>query len=122
VHSFDSDEIEQWNLGHTHDHTPRLRSYLSLRTIDEVDSSIIRYGVDYLLSRKYHVSVSHSYELEEGESRNVSLVLTRRLPQMLLMLGVDVDPVENDTSIGIALAAEGTGRGAPDANPFLRDE
>lgn len=122
VHSFDSDEIEQWNLGLTLDHTPRLRSYLSLRTIDEVDSSIIRYGVDYLLSRKYHVSVSHSYELEEGESRNVSLVLTRRLPQMLLMLGVDVDPVENDTSIGIALAAEGTGRGAPDANPFLRDE
>lgn len=120
THSFDSNKIEQWNIGINMDHTPRLSSFIEIRYIDHADSLLLRYGVDYLLSAKYHVSVTQSYDLEENEGRDVSILVTRRLPRMLLMMAVSYDTLAGSTSVGLSLVPEGVGgSGRPSRNPFL---
>ncbi len=119
-HSFDTDEIEQWNLGISLNHSPDFTTFYMLRRIDEIDSYLFRYGFDYKISPTYHLGFAHSYDIEEHRSRNLSVSLTRRLPRWLLMVVANFDTVGEETSIGVALSPEGAGgRAAPDRNPFL---
>jgi hypothetical protein len=119
-YSTESDKLERWNAGLTLDHTPRLTSFMTYRRIDPLDSSIIRYGFDYLLTKKYHVGFSQSFDLEESNSRNVTMTVTRRLPRWLLIVTLDFDTIDDSTSVGVALAPEGlSGPGGVTHNPFL---
>jgi lipopolysaccharide assembly outer membrane protein LptD (OstA) len=118
-YSFDSSRVEQWNLGLVLDHSPRLNTFIETRYIDSLSSHILRYGINYLLTPKYHVSISQGFDIERSQTRNISVVLTRRLPRWVFMLAIDYDTLGNEQSIGIALAPEGMdNRGAPSAVPF----
>ncbi|MBI1373778.1 MAG: LPS assembly protein LptD [Phycisphaera sp.] len=119
-YSFEDNELVRTNLGITFDHTPRLTSFVMYRDIEPLSSSLLRYGFDYQLTSKYFITMAHSWDIEHGESRSVSLTLTRRLPRWLLIVSFDIDTVEDITSAGIALVPEGLGGdGNPGRNPFL---
>lgn len=119
-YNFDNDDIAQWNLGFTLDHTPRLATFIFYRDIEAIESAIIQYGFEYLLTPKYQMAYVQSYDTEHGENRNVTLTVTRRLPRWLLVVALDFDQIEDITSIGVALAPEGFGgSGDISRNPFL---
>ncbi len=113
----DSGELERWNVGANIDHTPRFRSFGQVRSIDVVNSTIMRFGFDYRLTTKYRVEVAQSFDLEDNESRDTSVTLTRRMPRWLLMLALNVDSLTGETSVGVAVSPEGLGGGR--RNPFL---
>jgi lipopolysaccharide assembly outer membrane protein LptD (OstA) len=120
-YSFDNTQVEQWNVGLVLQHDPRLSSFIQHRAIDAVSSSILTWGFDYLLTPKYHISFSHGYDFANNESSSLGVLLTRRMPRMLVMVGFDYSPIDGDTSIGIAISPEGLGgSGDPERNPFLR--
>jgi len=119
-YSFDTSEVERWNASMTLDHNPRLSSFAELRHISDLDTLILRYGFDYLLSAKYHLSFSQSFDFDREEVRDLNVTLTRRLPRMLFEITASVDEVGDVSSIGVALVPEGGGgRGQPAANPFI---
>jgi hypothetical protein len=118
-YGFEEDRVERYNFGFTLDHTPRLTSFVQYRQIEAVEEAIVRYGFDYMLTPKYFVRFSQTYDLEAHKNRNITLYLTRRLPSWLMMLVFDVDTIDDSTSAGIALSPEGVGAGRPDRNPFL---
>ncbi|MEX2670801.1 MAG: LPS assembly protein LptD [Phycisphaeraceae bacterium] len=119
-YSFDSDEVERWNAGAMMDHTPRLSSFINYREIERLDSALVRYGFEYLMTSKYHVGFSQSYDVERNRLRNLTVTLTRRMPRWLLIVAFDHDSIGDVTSAGIALAPEGFGGpGRPERNPFL---
>jgi hypothetical protein len=120
TYSFDDSEVEQWNWGLQYDHNPRLTSFMTIRRIDHRDSTILRYGFDYLLSSKYHLSLSQSLDLERNNNRSINFRITRRFPRVLVMLAFSYDEVGDITSVGLALVPEGVpGRGNPENNPFI---
>lgn len=121
LYSFDNDRVERYDLGLTIDHSPRFSTFVMYRSITALDSDIVRYGFEYLLTPKYHVSVSQSFDINYGQNRDLTVIVTRRMPQWLLMVTVNLDTIDNDLSAGIALAPEGTGAGLlkPSNNPFL---
>ena len=125
TYSFDSDRTEAWNAGLTMDHNPTLSSFAQVRYLNRVDamdtdSLLLRYGVEYLLSAKYHLAVAQTIDLERDDSRDISFVVTRRLPRMLLRVAFSYDTIENTTSVGLALTPEGLGgSGDPARNPFI---
>jgi len=122
TYNFDTSNIEQWNWGLTYDHNPRLTSFMQIRRIDQRDSTILRYGIDYLLSAKYHLALSQSLDLDRDDNRSVDVRLTRRFPRMLVTLAFSYDEVGDITSVGLALVPEGVGgRGDADRNPFITD-
>lgn len=119
-YSFESDTVERWNYGIKLAHHPRLTSFGQVRRIDELDSTVFQYGFDYLVSPKYHLAFAQSFDLDRGRNRDLEVLVTRRLPRMLLMLAFSYDSVDDTTSVGIALTPEGLGgSGAPEDNPFL---
>ncbi len=119
-YSFESDTVERWNYGIKLAHHPRLTSFGQVRRIDALDSTVFQYGFDYLVSPKYHLAYAHSFDLDRGRNRDMEVLITRRMPRMLLMLAFSYDSVDDTTSVGIALTPEGLGgRGAPEDNPFL---
>lgn len=123
TYSMESNDVERWNAGFLLDHTPKLTSFIQYRNIHALDSSLIRYGFEYLLTPKYHVGFAHSYDLGLHRNRSVTLSLTRRLPRWLMITTVDFDQIEDVTSVGLALVPEGIGgRGSPSRNPFLFDQ
>lgn len=118
-YSFESDQVERWNAGLALDHTPRLTTFVNLREIDYLNSLIVRYGVEYLLTPKYHVAFAQTFDIHEGTSRNVDVVVTRRLPRWLLIAAISFDTIDESTSVGVALAPEGfAGKGNVGRNPF----
>ncbi len=121
-YAFESSRVEQWNLGIALQHTPRLNSFIESRQIRSVDSHVLRYGLEYLLTRKYHIAITHAFDLDQSQSRNVSLLITRRLPRWLLMVSLDFDTVAGEQTVGIALAPEGFGgsRARSANNPFMQ--
>lgn len=119
-YNLDRNEIEQWNIGFQLDHDPRLSSFTTLRLIDEVDSFILSYGFEYMLTPKYQIAFSQAFDIHRSQTRNITLTVTRRLPRWLLMVAFDFDTVGDVSSIGIALAPEGIhGPGSVTRNPFL---
>ena len=120
TYSFDSSRVERWDWGIVYDHNPHLTGFLRIRRIDALDSLILQYGVEYLLSAKYHAAISQSLDLEDDETREINVELTRRFPQMLVKLAVSYDDIRNVASVGVALYPEGApGSGSPERNPFI---
>jgi len=120
TYSFDSSEIQQWNWGLTYDHNPRLTSFMRIRRIDARDTTILHYGIDYLLSAKYHLALAQSIDLADNDNRAVNVRLTRRFPRMLVTLAFSFDEIGDVASVGLALTPEGAGgQGAADRNPFV---
>ena len=116
---YDPGQVLQWNAGLVYDHTPRFSSFVQARSIDILDSTILRYGVEYLFTPKYHVALSHAFDFEHQGTRSIAMTVTRRLPRWLLIVGANYDPIGDITSIGVAIAPEGFGgRGSVDNNPF----
>lgn len=122
-YNFDQGEVARWNAGITVDHTPRLTTYIAVRRIESVDSMILQYGVDYLLTPKWHLGFNQSFDLEEGNNRSVSVTMTRRMPRWLMIVSFDVDTVGDVQSVGVALAPEGFGGpGGVGRNPFMQQQ
>ncbi len=120
-YSFETDRLERWDIGLTIDHTPRLTTFVWYRNIETIKSEIVRYGVEYVLTPKYHVSISQSFDIGAGKSRDITLVVTRRLPDWLLLITANFDTIEDTTSFGVGLVPHGIGGGLskPTNNPFL---
>ncbi len=119
-YSFDDSEVERWNAGLMLDHSPRLSSFAELRHISDLNTLLFRYGFEYLLSTKYHLAFSQSFDLDRDEVRDLNVTLTRRMPRALLQLTVSVDEVGDVNSVGVAFVPEGGGgAGDPGENPFV---
>ena len=118
TYSFESDRIENWNYGIVYDHTPSVSIFGQVRSIEALDSLVVRYGLDYLLSVKYHLTLAHTIDVEDDEANTISAVLTRRLPQSLLGLAISYDAIDDSTTVGISFVPLGIG-GDDDDNPFV---
>ncbi|MAE61770.1 MAG: hypothetical protein CMJ49_10495, partial [Planctomycetaceae bacterium] len=124
LYNFETSTTEQWNYGVQLDHTPRLRSSLQVRHIEAFNSTVMRYAIEYLLTPKYHITLSQSFDFGHNQSNDVSIVLTRRMPRWLLMVSANYDTLGDISSVGLSIAPEGVGGGIarPDRNPFLLPE
>ena len=123
-YSFETSTPEQVNYGVQMDHSPRLRSTVQVRHIEAFNSTVMRYGIDYLLTSKYHLTLSQSYDFGHTESTDVSVKLTRRMPSWLLILSASYDGLGDISSVGVAIVPEGVGGGParPERNPFITPE
>jgi hypothetical protein len=108
THSLESDRVEQWRVGSTLDHSPRLQSFLSYEEIAELDTRLLSYGFTYVLTPKYKIGAVQTWDFEGNESRNISLQMDRRLPRWTLRVFVSFDEIEDEQRVGIALVPEGS--------------
>ncbi|MBI1337372.1 MAG: LPS assembly protein LptD [Phycisphaera sp.] len=118
IHNMETGRIEQWRVGASMDHTPRLKSFVDVVDTSAFDEMLMSYGFTYRLAPKYTFSFVHILDLRGSGSRAYSVILERELPQWRFRLFINHDDIENEETFGIQLTPEGTD-GSPALLPFV---
>ena len=100
--------VSHWRLGASVQQTPRLSFFTDYSEIDELSSRLLTYGLNYQLTSKYMIGYTHTLDLGGDESRNISLILERKLPRWNLQMIAQIDDLEDKTTFGVVLIPEGT--------------
>ena len=109
THSFESDDIPTWHGGIQIRHTPRMISSIDYREIEILNSQLLNFSLAYEMTRLYTMRFRHNYSFDESETRDLTLVLERTLPQWLLVISVRHDDIDDEQTVGVSLISEGLG-------------
>lgn len=113
THSFDTDQIVQWRLGGSIQHTPHLFTYAEYESYEELDLRLLRYGFTYQLTTKYRVGIQHRLDLGGSGAERVSAMLERKLPRWRVRLSGSYNESHDETTVGLILIPEGFGLTSP---------
>jgi hypothetical protein len=87
---------------------PRLRYYVGLRRIPDLDASVGTFGVNYKINRKYEVSVFEQFDFASAQGNNVSSIsLIRKFPRWYGALSYVYDRATGSTSFLVSVWPEG---------------
>ena len=117
THSLEEDQVAQWRVGSTLNHTPRLNSYVSYEEINPLDSQLLSYGFAYQLTTKYRLGFNQTLDFSENDSRQIDLVVDRKLPRWTLRVKVGYDEIDDESRVSLTLIPDG--RSSRDTNLAL---
>ncbi len=111
TYTFDSDRIEQWGVGFDYTHSDRLTSHLGYRETRMFGEQLVSYGVQYRLTPKYDLSVSHTFDLGPANTGWLNASLDRKTPGGILRFIGSYDELNGSYAVGIAFSPNGFGGG-----------
>lgn len=99
----------RWNFGLAVQRDPRLRYYLGIRSIRDLDSTIGTFGATYKINEKYSVSGFFQYDADfnSGETLGSSLSLIRKFPRWYLGTTFVTDRRTGDLGLYFTVWPEG---------------
>ncbi|WP_432797488.1 hypothetical protein [Poriferisphaera sp. WC338] len=100
-------EVVQWRVGGTLNHTPRLTSFLRYEALPVLSSRNITYGFTYRLTTKYNVSFLQRFDFEDDRSRVVQVVVDRKLPRWTLRVTASIDTVDQENNFNVVIIPDG---------------
>ncbi len=82
-YDFDNNDFGRFNAGFAVSRDPRLRYYLGVRHITDLNSTVGTFGVNYKINEKYSLSFWEQYDLdyEGGQNTGTSMTLIRKFPR-----------------------------------------
>src|SRR5881394_1297115 len=103
VWDFDLHQQARSVIGATLRHGDGFATYGELRYINSQDQTYANVGAHYELSRKYSVTATGSYDTVRHEFQTMSLDVRRRLPNVVVGMGVSYNNITGVTSFGLSL-------------------
>jgi hypothetical protein len=96
----DTRSLRRGDVGFAVERDPRVRYYAGLRYIQDLDSSVGTFGVNYQINRKYSVSVFEQYDFkfDNGTNYATSVTLIRRFPRWFGGFTVTYDSREDGST------------------------
>lgn len=106
TYSFEDNDVPLWHVGTQIQHTPRFSTFLEYGEIDLIDSRLLTWGMNYILTPKYSLSYRQRLNLGESETQDLTLTIERRLPQWRILIQFRHDAVDDEQTVGVALVPE----------------
>ncbi len=105
----DSGHLGRADAGISVARDPRLKYYLGMRDIHDLDSAVGTFGASYRINRKYTVSAFEQYDfgLAGGQNVATSATLVRKFPRLYLAFTFTYDRSRNDVGMLISIWPEG---------------
>ena len=105
----DSGRLARWNIGVAVQRDPRLRYYLGVREIDDLDSSVITGGANYKINSMYSVSFLEQYDIDykSGQNLATSVTILRKFPRWYIGGTFVIDHRTNDLGLYLSVWPEG---------------
>ncbi len=105
----DTGRMRRWNAGLAVSREPRLRYYLGVRTITDLDSAIATAGVTYKINPKYSLNFFNQIDMDyDGhETMASSLTLLRKFPRWYVGVTAVMDHRTDDMGIYLTIWPEG---------------
>ncbi len=97
----------RWDFGVAVQRDPRLRYYLGIRSIEDLDSTISTIGATYQINEKYSVSGFLQYDYGSSQTLGTSLSLIRKFPRWYLGTTFVTDKRTGDLGIYVTVWPEG---------------
>lgn len=95
------------NLSYAVEHTPRFSYFVGWRLIDDIESNLFGFGTNYRIDDKHAVGFRSYIDVDRGSTEKVDLTYVRRFPKWYLSLTFELDEIEDNTSVSVALWPEG---------------
>ncbi|MBX3359507.1 MAG: hypothetical protein KF745_13890 [Phycisphaeraceae bacterium] len=101
VYDFDLNQQSYMVTGLEFSHVPEFRAYVEGRFINSRDSTIIGFGGQYELTRKYIIGANAEYDTDAGTLQTLTVAVRRKFPGLTLGATVTYDGIADQTSFGI---------------------
>ena len=108
-YDIDDKQFGRGNIGLAVQRDPRLRYYAGFRYIDDLDSAVGTFGINYKINRKYSISAFEQYDFAFDNGRNLSttVTITRKFPRWFAGFTFSYDNSQNELTVLLTFWPEG---------------
>ena len=101
--------VGQFDAGFAVQRDPRTRYYLGIRMIDDLNSSLGIFGVNYKLSKIYTLSFFEQYDFRFNNGQNLlsTVSIIRKFPRWYAGLSLALDKTQNNLGLYLTIWPEG---------------
>jgi hypothetical protein len=101
VYDFEDNAVPRASFGATLEHVPDFSLYTEIRYLRPQDQTYANAGVRYSITPKYLVGFATSYDTDRREFATFTGDFQRRLPNMIIGIGLMYNNITGDTSVGL---------------------
>jgi len=96
-------EIDVMDLSLAVDRPPRLSYLIGYRFINESDSDLLGFGMDYRLTDKHTLALRELFDVDLGRNLDFTVALIRKFPHWYGALSFALDDVEDDFGVSLSV-------------------
>ncbi len=113
----DSD-VDILNVSVAVERTPRFNYLLGYRFIDESESNLLGFDMNYRLNEKHTLAVRELFDLERGRTLDFTVAFIRKFPRWFGALSFELDEAEDDFGVSVVIWPEGLPQAALGSRRF----
>ena len=111
-------EIDIFNLSIAVERPPRLSYLLGYRFIEESNSNLLAFDMNYRMSEKHTMAVRELFDLGRGETLDFTIAMIRKFPRWFGAVAFELDEAEDDFGISFSIWPEGLSQAAVGSKRF----
>lgn len=111
-------EIDILNVSLAVERTPRLSYLIGYRFIEESESNLLGFDLNYKVTEKHSIALRESFDLDRGETLDFTIALVRKHPRWFSALSFELDESEDDFGISLSIWPEGLPQAALGSRRF----
>ncbi len=100
-------EVDILNVSLVVERSPRFSYLLGYRFIEESDSELLGFDINYRLTEKHTLAVREMYDLARGRTLDFTVALIRKFPRWFGSISFALDEPEDDFGVSVSVWPEG---------------
>jgi len=110
--------IDIYNVSLAVERAPRLSYLIGYRYINETDSNLLAFDMNYRMSEKHMLALREAFDLDEGRTMDFTVGLIRRFPRWYGAISFALDNAEDDFGVSVSVWPEGLPQAALGSRRF----
>lgn len=110
--------IDIYNVSLAVERSPRLSYLVGYRYINETDSNLLAFDMNYRMTEKHMLALREAFDLDEGRTLDFTVGLIRRFPRWYGAISFALDNAEDDFGVSLSIWPEGLPQAALGSRRF----
>jgi len=110
--------IDILNVSVAVERTPRFSYLIGYRFIDESESNLLGFDMNYRMTEKHTLAVRELFDLDRGQTLEFTIAIIRKFPRWFGALSFDLDEARDDFGVSVSFWPEGLSQSALGSRRF----
>ena len=111
-------EIDIWDVSLAVERSPRFGYLVGYRFIEESDSNLLGFDMNYRLTEKHTLAVREAFDLARGQTLDFTVALIRRFPRWFGAISFALDEARDDFGVSVSIWPDGLPQAALGSRRF----
>ncbi len=111
-------EVDVFDIAVQVDRSPRFSYGIDYRFIDETNSNLLGFGMNYKVDRKHTLAFREAFDLQRGRTLDFTVAYIRKYPRWYVGLIFELDEAEDNAGLSLTFWPEGLPRTAVGTRRF----